>query len=606
MDEQALSLALVGRPNSGKSTVYNTLTGGKAHVGNFPGVTVDILEGVCTLQNGSVARVFDVPGLYTLSEKVDADTDEGVARAFLTLQDDAILVHVVDGTQLSLGLRLHAELTTLQRPLALVVTQGDRMKTEGLTLDVAALERELDTPVCLVTGRSQDAVREVLSVAARARIPHPVSEAARLLTDRVLTHVPSRRPSVTARIDGALLHPALGPVLFLLLMTLAFAGIFLISDPATALIDGFFGRLGGMVTRSLGQGLLTSFIVDGVFGGAGTVLAFAPQIVLLSVIMEILDASGYLARGAFLVDRLFRAFGLTGRSFLPLLMGHACAVPAIAATRIVRDPKERLATILVLPLMTCSARIPTYALILQTFFSDRGPLFRALAFVLLYVLGAALGLIAAWVMRRTAIRGKALPLVLEIPAYRMPEPRVLLAKAVQSARRFFRDIGGTILAATVALWILLNIPLPGHETEAPIERSVAAAVGRTLEPASQLAGFDWRINVALLGSFGARELMVGTMGIIMGLDDASENPAPLAERLREVKKEDGSNRYPMRTGLALLAFFLFACQCVSTVAAIRRETKSLKWPAFVLGYTYALAYLAAVLVFQGASIFGVP
>jgi ferrous iron transport protein B len=337
------------------------------------------------------------------------------------------------------------------------------------------------------------------------------------------------------------------------------------------------------------------------------VFAFAPQIILLSVIMEALDASGYLARGAFIVDRVFRSMGLSGRSFLPLLMGHACAVPAISATRIIRDPKERLATILVLPLMTCSARIPTYALVLSTFFSSKGVWFRALAFVALYAIGAALGLLAALVLRKSAVRGKSLPLVLEIPPYRMPELKVLFSKGLLAARRFFKDVGSTILAVTLGLWVLLNVSLhsaSSQSTEPAIERSIAASIGRTLEPVTAAAGFDWRINVALLGSFGAREVMVGTMGVIVGIENAADDMPTLAEKLRTAQKPDGAPRYTPRTGLALLAFFLFACQCVSTVAAIRRETKSLAWPAFVLGYTYALAYAAAVLVYQAAGFFG--
>jgi ferrous iron transport protein B len=600
------SWVLVGRPNSGKSTVYNTLTDGRARVGNFAGITVDILEGTLKLPSGEDVTVFDLPGLYTLSERADADTDEGVARDFIRSHPEASLLHVVDGTQLSLGLRLHAELSALKRPLALVVTQQDRMMSDGLTLDAVALEAALGTPVRIVTGRVKDALPAIFSAALAASAPAVMlADRPQVLADRVLTRTARRTASATARLDRVLLHPLVGPLLFLLLMTSAFAAIFLIAAPASALIDSVLGRLGAAIVRVLGPGNLSSFFVDGVLGGAGTVLAFAPQIVLLSMIMEVLDASGYLARGAFLVDRVFRLFGLTGRSFLPLLMGHACAVPAIAATRIVRDPRERLATILVLPLMTCSARIPTYALLLSTFFQSRGVLFRACAFVALYLLGSLFGVLGSLLLRRTVIRGKALPLVLEIPAYRVPEWRVVLAKARQSAARFFRDIGGTILAATVGLWVLLHVPLPGREGTSPVDRSVAAAVGQTLEPVTSLAGFDWRINVALLGSFGARELMVGTMGVIMGVEGADEDPAPLAERLRTAKRDDGAARYTTATGLALLIFFVLACQCVSTVAAIRRETKSLKWPVFVLVYTYALGFGAAVLVYQGAKLLGI-
>jgi ferrous iron transport protein B len=610
-----LKLVLVGRPNSGKSSLYNTLTSGKAHVGNFPGITVDILEGECGLPDAARTRVmaYDLPGLYTLSESVDPETDEGVARRFIesSKDTDCILLHVIDGTQLALGLKLTSDLRKHGKPVIVVVSQHDRMQALGQSLDVEALSTALGLPVVLVTGKSKDArgpvLREVLlhqkdspdkrEIDMRALAKTVVTQAARAHTD-----------TTSSKLDAWMLHPLLGPLLFVAIMTLAFGSVFFIAEPATAIIDGFLGKVGELITSKFGTGKAVSFVVDGILGGAGTVFAFAPQIILLSVIMEALDASGYLARGAFIVDRVFRSMGLSGRSFLPLLMGHACAVPAISATRIIRDPKERLATILVLPLMTCSARIPTYALVLSTFFSSKGVWFRALAFVALYALGAALGLLAALVLRKSAVKGKSLPLVLEIPPYRMPEFKVLASKGLLAARRFFKDVGSTILLVTLGLWMLLNVSLPGARSpsnEPAIEHSIAATIGRTLEPITAAAGFDWRINVALLGSFGARELMVGTMGVIVGIENAADDMPTLAEKLRTAQKPDGTPRYTTRTGLALLAFFLFACQCVSTVAAIRRETKSLAWPAFVLGYTYALAYAAAVIVYQTAGFFGV-
>jgi ferrous iron transport protein B len=330
-----------------------------------------------------------------------------------------------------------------------------------------------------------------------------------------------------------------------------------------------------------------------------------PQIVILTIALELLEASGYLARGAFLVDRFLRVMGLSGRSFLPLLMGHACAVPAISATRIIRDPRERLTTILVIPLMACSARLPTYGLVLAAFFSEHSSFFRAGLFVALYFAGIFAGLVASLVMRRTATRGTSLPLVLEMPSYRMPQAAVVARKAATAARRFTREVGTTILAVSIVLWLLLSIPMPGaRRTESPIESSVAAWVGQRLEPVTKPAGFDWRVNVGLIGSFGAREVMVGTMGVIFGIESADEDPEPLTKKLREAT-ENGRPLYTTRTGLSLLTFFVLACQCMSTVAAIRRETKSLRWPAFVLGYTYTLGWAAAVVVYQLASALGV-
>jgi ferrous iron transport protein B len=255
--------------------------------------------------------------------------------------------------------------------------------------------------------------------------------------------------------------------------------------------------------------------------------------------------------------------------------------------------------------MTCSARLPTYGLVLATFFAHRSALFRALIFVGLYFAGIMTALVASWVLRRTATKGKGLPLVLEIPSYRVPQPRIVLRKAGQAARRFLRDVGTVIVATAAVLWVLLTVPMPGSSAEPGIERSVAATIGRTIEPVTRPAGFDWRINVGLIGSFGAREVMVGTMGVIFGVENAADDPAPLTTRLRETKKPDGSPVYSTRTGLALLAFFVLACQCMSTVAAIKRETGSWRWPAFVVAYTYALGYVAAVLVYQVSAVFGI-
>jgi ferrous iron transport protein B len=421
---------------------------------------------------------------------------------------------------------------------------------------------------------------------------------AKTVTQDVGSDAERARRRVTERVDAILLHPVIGPVLFVGLMALLFAAVFLVADPASAAMDKLVGLGRAAIVSLVGKNLVSSFVADGVLGGAGTVLAFMPQIVILTIALEILEASGYLARGAFLVDRVLRLLGLSGRSFLPLLMGHACAIPAIQATRIVRDPRERLTTILVLPLMTCSARLPTYGLVLATFFGGHSALFKAGVFVSLYFAGILTALVASWVLRRTATKGRGLPLVLEMPAYRLPQAHVVARKAWMTSKRFLRDVGTTIVACSAVLWVLVTVPMPGSGGARGIESSVAASVGRAVEPITRPAGFDWRIDVGLIGSFGQRELMVSTMGVIFGVENAADDPAPLTARLREAKKPDGSPLYGTKNGLALLAFFVLACQCMSTVAAIRRETKSFRWPAFVVAYTYALGYAAAVLVYQ--------
>jgi ferrous iron transport protein B len=326
------------------------------------------------------------------------------------------------------------------------------------------------------------------------------------------------------------------------------------------------------------------------------VLAFLPQIVILTIALEVIDASGYLARGAFLVDRVLRLAGLGGKSFVPLLTAHACAVPAISATRIIRDPKQRLRTLLVLPLMTCSARIPTYALLIAAFFRHRGALFQAVLFVALYTAGILAGFLASLVIGKTTERrgGRSLPLVLEMPSYRAPQVGVVARMGARACGRFLREVGTVIVAASVALWVLLEIPMPGAPHDG--NHSIAASVGHALEPVTKPLGFDWRIDVGLIGSFGARELMVSTLGVTYGVEQERKNAdiTPLADRLR------ADPAYTTATALALMAFFVLACQCMSTVAALRRETKGWRVPLFVLAYTYAAAYVAALVVYQVA------
>ncbi len=608
---------LVGRPNCGKSSLFNAVTGGHAHVGNFPGVTVDVLEEELALPSGTKVTLADLPGFYSMEAIVDDDTDEGVARRFIDKMQRTgrplLVVQVLDATNLTLHLKLTRELRALGLPLLVAVSQSDLLARTGAELHRPELERAVGAPVVVVSARSPKAKATMLGAIERALVlPIPdagtfdVADAAKRAVTVPATETP--RATLTERIDGLLLHPLLGPVIFVALMSALFAAVFLVADPATEVLDGAIAFLRARIENGLGRGVVSSFLSDGILGGAGTVLAFLPQIVVLTVAMEILEASGYLARGAFLVDRLLRLMGLSGRSFLPLLMGHACAIPAINATRIVRDPKERLTAMLVLPLMTCSARIPTYALIVSTFFFRAPILTKAAIFVSLYFAGLLSGLVASLVLRRTAVKGTSLPLVLEMPAYRRPQLRVVARQAARAAMRFLREVGTTIVLASAVLWGVLTLPSPFSASVAkdapPIERSVAAAVGRGLEPITSPLGFDWRINVGLIGSFGARELMVGTLGIINGIDDAGADPSPLSERLREAKRPDGQPQYPARTGLALLAFFVLACQCLSTVAAVKRETRSLKWPVFLLAYTYAAAYVAAFVVHGIAKLAG--
>ncbi|HSQ63672.1 MAG TPA: ferrous iron transporter B [Polyangiaceae bacterium] len=620
-----MDVALLGRPNAGKSSLYNAVAGGDARVGNFPGITVDVLEAIAELPGGGKARFLDLPGVYSLGDQVDPDSDEGQARACLERLKEAgegarpfVVAQVVDATQLALGLRLTREIAERRLPLVVLVTQRDVLEAQGGRLDVVRLGREIGAPVLMVSARDSDVRRKVLGAlhdfaeaGFAASAPQPYEPAA--LAKQVLSFdtpqggSPAAAPSRTERIDAVVLHPVLGPVIFVALMTALFAAVFLVADPASSALDAVIQRLSMVIVHAFGDNWATSLVCDGILGGAGTVLAFLPQIVILTIALELIDASGYLARGAFLVDRVLRLAGLGGKSFVPLLTAHACAVPAIAATRIIRDPRQRLRTLLVIPLMTCSARIPTYGLLIASFFGHRGPLFQGLVFVSLYSAGIMAGFFASLIIGRATERKgpRTLPLVLEMPAYRLPQARVVLAMATRSVKRFLVEVGTVIVIASIGLWVLLKIPAPGvHPSPgAPaMESSIAASVGRTLEPVTKPLGFDWRINVGLIGSFGARELMVSTLGVTYGMeqDKGGGDVRPLARRLAETKKADGTPAYTVATALALMAFFVLACQCMSTIAALRRETKGWRVPIFVLAYTYTAAYFVALVVYQVA------
>ena len=626
--EPAPSLVLlVGRPNAGKSSLFNLLTGGDAKVGNFPGVTVERLEATLSVPEHGVVRVVDLPGTYAIEGEHPEGSDEAVAvralrEALEGSRDSLVVVQVLDATQLAAGLELTRELSRLGAPLLCVATQRDVLEREGRALDERTLELAVGARFVQVDTReraSRDVVLRALEAVLAGRPRAEASFDPERLAREAVREVSSDALALAARtrterVDRWLLHPVLGPLLFVAGMAALFASVFLVADPVKVVLDFVTGRAAALSSGALGEGRLRSFVVDGLLGGAGTVLGFLPQVVILTVALEAMEASGYLARGAFLVDRLFRAVGLGGASFVPLLSGHACAVPAITATRVVKDPAERLRTILVLPLMTCSARIPTYALLIVAFLSGSSALEQAGIFVGLYFAGIVAGLVASLALRKATRKGRSLPLLLEMPPYRVPRLGALSRVGVRTARRFALDVGTTILALSAVLWGLLNVEAPwsaaparesaaqvAAQVEAPaaveeapaIERSVAASLGRALEPVTAPLGFDWRINVGLIGSFGARELMVGTLGVVYGIEGADEQPEPLAARLREAKRADGTPRYDRGTAAALLAFFVLACQCMSTVAAIRRETRSTRWALFTLAYTYVAAYAFA-------------
>lgn len=631
-----LRVPFVGRPNAGKSSLFGAVTGEEVTVGNFPGVTVDVQRASIALPGEIEAELVDLPGIYTLDHGADPDSDEAIACRFLEQMREegipSVVAQVVDATRLELGLRLTRLLLAEGLRVVLIVTQRDALEAEGKAIDAGVLEHAIGGQVCVVSVFDRDVRERVLAAIGQAAAsPPPKASTTRTFDPRELARTACRasshagaRRSATSTIDAWLMHPVFGPAAFVAIMTSIFGAVLVVAEPVTSVLELASTAIADVLRPALGGGKLASFFVDGALGGASTVLAFLPQIVVLTVALEILQASGYLARGAFLLHRALGFLGLSGRAFVPLLMGHACAVPAIAATRILRDPRERLLTILLLPLMTCSARLPTYALVVGTFFVSAGVLGRALIFVGLYVFSLVVASIAGAGVRRVARVERALPLVLELPGYRMPRWGWIAKKAWQTAVRFTKEVGTTIVVVSMVLWALLSVPAPwldsGAEAavattsaealtlqtsdgdddatdaaraQADISSSVAAGVGRAVEPLTRPLGFDWRINVSLIAAFGARELAVGTLGVIFGMENADEDPEALAPRLRAARSPNGDPAYGIPMAVAYLIFFAVACQCMSTIAAIRRETRSWRWPALVVAYTYVLAFSLA-------------
>lgn len=419
--------------------------------------------------------------------------------------------------------------------------------------------------------------------------------------------------ATSAKIDKVLTHRVLGPAVFLLVMALIFQSIFSWAEPLMGLIESGIKGLSSAVAAMLGPGTFTDLLTEGVLAGVGNVVVFVPQIALLFLFIGVLEDSGYMARAAFIVDRLMARVGLNGKAFVPLLSGYACAIPAIMSTRTISSFRDRVVTILMIPFMSCSARLPVYTLIIGALFVANqrvlGPFTQGGLILLgMYLLSTISALILGAIYKRTLLKGPIPPLVLELPPYRLPRVRDTLRQVWDRTADFLRDAGTIILAVTIVLWGLLTYPKVDADQLGPgetaIERSIAGRVGKAIEPALEPIGQDWRIGIGLIGSFAAREVLVSTLGLVYGIEGADEDDAPLREAIATAKRVDGTPRYTPLSGLALMVFFVYACQCMSTLAVVRRETRSWKWPAFMLGSMTAIAYLAALLLFQVGSLLG--
>ena len=604
-------VALVGSPNAGKTTLFNALTGLHAKTANYPGVTVTRREALATFGDLEV-MVVDLPGTYGLSaispdEQIVSDSLGGVVHG--VVRPDA-LVMVADASTLERSLLFVAELLHLGLPACLVITMIDEVAARGGSIDVDRLGAALGIPVVGVIGHrgvGLDAVRALLADPSSWSLPvmaPPAGAAARSAWVASVLATAFRPPGAdrrTRRIDSVLLHPVAGVAVFAVVMLTFFQAIFTLAAPAADLLDSLFGRLGDFV-RDRFSGWFGEMLADGVIAGVGGVLVFLPQIILLFLILTVLEKVGYLSRAAFLADRLMGRFGMEGRSFVAMLSSFACAIPGILSARTIPSERRRIATMMAAPLMTCSARLPVFTLLISGFVADRsvlGPL-RSQGLVLLglYVLGAVSGLVYAGILSATALSGPAAPVVMELPPYRRPTLVAVMRQTWEGAWSFVRKAGTIILGSSLVLWVLLNVPSPtpppglteSQQASYQLEHSVAGSVGKAIEPVFAPLGFEWRTNVALIGSLAAREVFVTTLAMTTGNADDSSLP----DRLHDLENDDGTPVYDAATVAALLVFFVYALQCMSTVAVLRRETNSWKWPTLAFTSMFVLAYAGAL------------
>jgi ferrous iron transport protein B len=616
----ARRVALVGAPNCGKTALFNRLTGSRQKVANYPGVTVERKEGAFVgAQPHFLYRVIDLPGTYSL---VPTSLDEAITRDVVTgkLHGETppeLIVCVLDATNLRLSLRLALELTRLSIPMIVALNMSDLAHRRGFTLDVPALSRELGVPVVeTVAVRSGGDRALVVALdalplsAARASFTLPSSshaelnatqrEARRILA--AIGYVEPLRDRALARLDSIVMNPVLGPVLLGLLLFLVFQAVFSWAQTPVAWINSGVAALGNWVLQVLAPGPLRSLIVGGVIAGAGSVLVFLPQILILFFFILLLEDSGYLPRAAFLLDRLMGGVGLSGRSFIPLLSSFSCAIPGIMATRTIPNLRDRLATILLAPMMTCSARLPVYALIIGAFIPARSVgIFNLQGLVLfsLYLLGVAGALLVALVMKRATLRSNYHPLLMELPEYHWPNVRNLLTGLWERTQIFLSRVGTIILALMVLLWFLASFPAPPAGATGPaIRYSVAGMLGAGLQHLFAPLGFNWQISVALVPGLAAREVVVGALGTVYSL--SSSGGTDVEKALRPMI----ASSWSLATALSLLAWYVFAPQCLSTLVTVRRETNSWRYPLIMAAYLFALAYAAAFATYRIAVALG--
>ncbi|MBL8768827.1 MAG: ferrous iron transport protein B [Planctomycetes bacterium] len=728
---QRRTIVVAGNPNTGKSTLFNALTGGSVKVGNYPGITVERHAGTLRLPDLTTAELVDCPGTYSLSARSHEEflALEAVAGLPPIGRPDLVVV-VVDATQITRNLYLTLQIIELGLPVVVALNMVDQLQSAGITIDAAAMAKALGVPVVPVVARNGTGVDQLKrQIAAILHAPQrvrpswnwrPRSAKLRADVDAVSAKIPDawadgdlerrdalalwamlslddedelrdvptelravvreRRATADAdgrelereiiqsrydwidaheaefvrqtrqvtrfsdRIDRVLLHPAGGFLLFLAIMTFLFQALFTLADPLIGWIEDAFAFGQAALRDAMAPGLFADFLVDGVIAGIGAFVVFLPQILILFLFLGIMEDSGYMARVAVLMDRVMRAMRLNGRAFVPLLSGYACAIPAILATRTMDRQRDRLLTMLVIPLMTCSARLPVYGLLIAAIVppGDRAPLQQGLLMTAMYVFATLMALVVALVLGRTMLKGPRVPLVIEMPPYRLPQARIVLRSMWQQGREFMTKAGTIILACSIAMWLLLTFPrdvtlsrdfgaeraileatlrtsttgdladleqriaaLDAEELGERTRASYAGRIGHVIEPALTPLGFDWRVGIGILGAFAAREVFVSTMGIVFGIgSDADPEDALLRARLRAATWPDGRTLFTPLVCLSLMIFFALACQCMSTLAVIARETRGWRWPAFTFVYMTALAWLLSFAVYQGGRALG--
>jgi ferrous iron transport protein B len=608
-------VALVGNPNCGKTALFNGLTGSHQKVANYAGVTVERKEGRVTSAAGKTLRLLDLPGTYSLhprspDERVTCDVLAGRAKGE---KRPDLVVCVLDATNLRRNLRLVLAVRRLGLPIVVALNMADLAARRGLKVDAQALSDQLGLPVVRTVAIHKEGLEELRGLLDRPEVwesTHAVAPAEVAVDDHVTVKtwlqamgLDHELPSLPSdRVDRVLLHPVAGSVILAVLLFLLFQAVFSWAELPKDAIEGGMAWLGQQVGNLIPDGWLHSLIVDGVIAGAGSVLGFLPLILILFFFILVLEESGYLPRAALLLDRLMGSVGLSGRSFIPLLSSFACAIPGIMATRSIANPRDRLVTIMIAPLMTCSARLPVYALLIGAFIPNRevaGFELQGLVLFGLYLMGIVGAMAVAWVLKRFTNAGRLVrPLMMELPSYHWPHPRSIAIGLWQRAVIFVKRVGGIILVLTLALWLLSSFPAPpAGATGAPIQYSVAGWLGAGLAKIFAPIGFNWQISLALVPGLAAREVAISALGTVYALsatgDDAAQALAPLIQQ-----------SWSLATALSLLAWYVFAPQCIATLAAMKRETGGYKMPLIAAGYLFALAYLASFITYRVAVYLG--